>query len=121
MTSPINALGGGMSPRKLKAIIKEFPAERAERIPGLHYRCLTTAKPNVWAFYIKMCKELGQDYAKMYLEQQGWDVDWEYNYHLELQSRANAGRSLGTDHRTPAAEGQQDIDFKSIAAGNEEH
>lgn len=121
MTSPLDALGGGMSPRKLNAIIKEFPAVKRDRIPMMHYRCLTLAKPHLWRSFLKVCAELGQDYAKMYLEQQAWDVDWEYDYQREMKDRSKSGRSLGTDHKAPIKpEGQQDIDYKSIAAGNEE-
>lgn len=86
---------------KLRKEILKRPPVKGERVKGVEYRCLTTAQEGLWGVYLKQSRELGQDYAKMYLETQGWDVDWDYDYEVEIEARLKIGRKLTTEHRVP--------------------
>jgi len=105
-------------PKKLRAEILEKPPVKGQRVPNMQYRCLTEALVGVWNGFLRDCEELGQDYAKMYLEMQGWDVDWDYDYELELRGRIRMGRKKATDHKNTSPE--EYFDFKSQSAGNGE-
>lgn len=71
------------------------------RLPRVVYRPLTEAKPELWEYYIYLCRASSEQHARCYLVLQGWDADENYSYFKELREQKLNDEVLHTTHLPP--------------------